>query len=63
MISDVQSWVAAPASNVGWLLRGNESTVATAVRFESHESTSVALRPLVTVTYLSTTLASDWQLY
>jgi hypothetical protein len=38
MVADVQSWVDNPESNFGWLLRGDESVLATAKRFGSRES-------------------------
>jgi spore coat protein A len=51
MATDVQSWVDNPATNFGWLLRGNESTTATARRFHSRESASIASRPRLTVQF------------
>ena len=38
MVTDVQSWVNDPSTNFGWLLRGNEATIATSMRFASHEN-------------------------
>lgn len=38
MTADVQNWVENPEANFGWLLRGDESAVATAKRFGSRES-------------------------
>jgi len=40
MITDVQGWVDHPESNFGWLLQGDETSVATAKRFGSRESGS-----------------------
>src|SRR5207237_1520208 len=40
MIADVQSWINNPASNFGWLVLGDESTAATAKRFDTRESAS-----------------------
>ena len=40
MVADVQFWVDNPAQNFGWLLLGDESTVATAKRFDSADSFS-----------------------
>jgi hypothetical protein len=51
MVADVQSWIASPASNFGWIMRGNETTLGTAKRFESRESGDPARRPLLTVVY------------
>ncbi len=54
MVDDVQSWLDLPASNNGWILICNESTVATARKFGSRENTTVANRPVLSVTYSST---------
>jgi len=40
LIADVQAWVKNPASNFGWLLRGDENTEENARRLASRESTS-----------------------
>ena len=50
MIADVQSWVNDPASNFGWLVLGDESTAATAKRFDTRESAS---QPVLTIEYRS----------
>jgi hypothetical protein len=53
MISDVQSWLNNPATNFGWLLRGDETQGQTAKRFNSGESTLAPnVPPLLTVIYL-----------
>ncbi len=54
MVNDVQTWLNAPASNFGWLLRGVENISSTSKRFDSRESPNVASRPLLTVTYTGT---------
>ncbi len=51
MVDDVQSWIASPTSNFGWVMRGNETTLGTAKRFESRESGDPTRRPLLTVVY------------
>jgi hypothetical protein len=51
MLADVQSWLASPAGNFGWLVRGDESTFHTAKRFGTREYPSASGRPLLTVTY------------
>lgn len=51
MVADVQSWIASPTSNFGWVMRGNETTLGTAKRFESRESGDPTRRPLLTVVY------------
>ncbi len=48
MVADVQSWLDNPATNFGWLVLGDESTSATAKRFDARESTSP---PVLTIEY------------
>lgn len=49
MIADVQSWINAPATNAGWLLKGNETTPLTARGFYSREGNATA--SVLTVTF------------
>ena len=49
MVADVQSWVANPASNFGWLIIGNEADELSAQRF--HTSENPSNKPQLTVTY------------
>jgi hypothetical protein len=49
MVADVQDWVNNPASNFGWILIGNESTLQTAKEFAS--SNGFSTPPALTVTY------------
>ena len=50
MVADVQSWLDNPGSNFGWLVLGDESTIATAKRFDTRESASP---PVLTIQYMS----------
>jgi hypothetical protein len=52
MVSDVQMWLNAPATNDGWLVLGNEATASTAKRFDTKENLDPNARPLLVVTYL-----------
>ncbi len=56
LIADVQSWVSNPATNFGWVIRGNEVDPGTAQRFNSGENPSNP--PQLTVTYQVPTLAN-----
>ncbi len=47
--ADVQQWVDDPSKNFGWLLLGDESTVATAKRFDTHENPDTSVRPQLLV--------------
>jgi len=51
LTADVQSWLSKPATNYGWLLRGEESGLNTARRFESREASEPADRPALTIYY------------
>lgn len=53
LVADAQNMLDNAASNHGWLLKGDESTTATAKRFDSRESstTTADTRPLLTVEY------------
>jgi len=54
-ITDVQQMVNQPATNFGWMVQGNETTLQAVKRFDSHESTVAASRPQLTVVYLPPT--------
>jgi len=56
LIADVQSWVSTPATNFGWVIRGNEIDSGTAHRFNSGDNTSNP--PQLTVTYEVPTLGN-----
>ena len=51
MRADVQGWLDNPSSNFGWLVRGNESVLATAKRFDSKENITTANRPALVIDY------------
>jgi len=51
LVADVQAWLAAPADNHGWLLRGNEGVAPSVKKFESRETTDPAFRPALTIEY------------
>ncbi|MGB8170449.1 MAG: PQQ-dependent sugar dehydrogenase [Chthoniobacteraceae bacterium] len=47
--ADVQAWLDSPASNAGWMIRGNENTNLTACQFSSRQAGGVP--PALTITY------------
>jgi hypothetical protein len=51
MVADVQSWLDAPAGNFGWLLLADESTLATAKRFDSRQHLDPGVRPALRVEF------------
>ena len=57
--SDVQSWIDNPASNHGWLLKGDESLSGTARKLTSREAGSGAGVQLG-VTFLSPGQVGQW---
>jgi len=50
LVADVQGWVNNPASNFGWLVQGNETTLQSVKRFDSREA-GASNRPQLTVVY------------
>ncbi|MFY9342499.1 MAG: DNRLRE domain-containing protein [Planctomycetota bacterium] len=58
--ADVQSWLDAPGSNFGWLLRSSEIGLQSARRLDSRESTG--LRPSLVVAYLLPGQNGTWGL-
>lgn len=50
LVADVQGWVNAPATNFGWLVQGNETTLQSVKRFDAHEA-GVTTQPKLTITY------------
>jgi len=63
MVADVQGWLAAPASNFGWILIGNESVALTAKEFASREFGTAANRPVLTIDYTAPSSVPDWAVY
>jgi hypothetical protein len=51
LVSDVQAWLNAPASNFGWFIIGDETVNATAKRFDTRENPDPSVRPVLTVSY------------
>jgi FtsP/CotA-like multicopper oxidase with cupredoxin domain len=51
MRDDVQAWVNSPATNFGWLLKGEEGTNKTAKRFESRTTSNASQRPALIVNF------------
>ena len=54
MKTDVQSWLATPANNFGWILVGDEAVQQTAKRLDSSEHATAANRPRLRVYYTVT---------
>jgi hypothetical protein len=51
LVSDVQSWLDAPAGNFGWALVGDESTFRTARQFYTREASNPTFRPTLLVNF------------
>ena len=51
MRDDVQRWLDDPASNFGWLLRGEEGVSRSVRRFDSRETAAASTRPALTLIY------------
>jgi hypothetical protein len=52
LVSNIQNWLDQPLTNHGWILLGNESSDATAKRFDSREIADSAARPVLTIQYI-----------
>jgi hypothetical protein len=48
LVADVQSWVDHPGENFGWMIRGDETALGNAMRFDSREGTTP---PRLSVTF------------
>jgi glucose/arabinose dehydrogenase len=53
LIADVETWLANPAQNFGWLLKGDENSTS-AKRFHSGEDATIANQPTLTINHVST---------
>ena len=53
LVADVQTWLASPSTNFGWIMIGNESSSASVREFSSRES---ATPPLLVVDYTPATI-------
>ena len=51
MVADVQARLETPATDFGWMIRGDESASKTAKRFDSRQHSTVANRPLLTIEF------------
>ena len=54
LAADVQAWLDAPASNFGWILRGDEGVARSVRRFDSREADPADLRPSLTIHFAGT---------
>jgi hypothetical protein len=50
-VADVQGFLDNPASNFGWIIRGDEVNTKSAVRFTSRNHTNSVQRPVLTITF------------
>ncbi|CAN5479244.1 hypothetical protein BH09SUM1_BH09SUM1_10210 [soil metagenome] len=60
LVADVSAWLAAPATNFGWILIGDESTAQSIRGYNSSEAVSNA--PTLTVDYTASAVG-DWTAY
>jgi hypothetical protein len=51
LVADVQGWLDSPATNHGWIVRGNETSPATARRFGSRQNGFDGFWPHLTVSF------------
>jgi hypothetical protein len=62
-LSDAQAWFATPATNFGWIVRGDEVNLGSAKRFGTKENLVAGNRPVLTITYTPTASVNEWSLY
>jgi hypothetical protein len=55
LVADVQGWVDQPATNFGWVMRGEEARSQTARRIFARTTAALSERPLLSVEYLPAT--------
>lgn len=51
LVADVQAWLGSPATNFGWLVKGDEATIASARRYDSRTNPTAENRPVLIVEY------------
>jgi hypothetical protein len=59
LAADVQGWLTTPATNAGWILRGDEVNNETACRFHSRDS--FGMPPTLEITYLSAPTPTNYE--
>jgi hypothetical protein len=47
LVADIQSWINDPATEFGWMLRGEEGVTQSVRRIDSREVLEPALRPVL----------------
>jgi hypothetical protein len=55
LTADVQGWLSNPATNFGWAVIGDESTLSSAKRIASHEYADPSFRPHLNIDYSAST--------
>jgi hypothetical protein len=60
LLADVDSWLASPSDNHGWIIIGDESTTSTAIRFYSRENAELDSRPMLRLYYQGTTSSNPF---
>jgi hypothetical protein len=59
LVTDVQGWIDAPASNHGWMMIGRETGAQNASRLGSRNSTEPSARPRLRVSWLDAPAQAD----
>lgn len=64
VMADVEAWRAAPATNHGWIVLGDEAVAFNARRLHSGEAANTAQRPKLVIEYsVAATAADAWMVY
>jgi hypothetical protein len=63
ILADVNAWIATPATNYGWILRGTEQSInaGEAQRFASREYSTASDRPKLEITYASAPVPTRYE--
>jgi hypothetical protein len=51
LVADLQGWMNAPSTNFGWIVRGDETSFGSSLRFDTRESTLPGTQPVLMIDY------------
>jgi len=64
LLTDIQGWLANPATNFGWIVIGDETTAGSTKSFYTKENgPSAAILPRLEITYTAPSSVADWNLF
>jgi hypothetical protein len=51
LLADLQGWMTSPSTNFGWIVRGDETSFGSSLRFDTRESTLPGTQPMLVIDY------------